>query len=313
MPTAHLDRRDFLLIGAAAALSAPSGARQGVISLVGYNDMAEMLSALNAAFTRRRPGVAVTTDLPGTRSGPDALASGRATLAPMGARLTPAQRALFFKRGQSEPEGFRVAHASLSPKALSGPNGLIVHRENPLRSIDLNFVARLFTDRRPHVWREAQVAGSLGGRDIVLVGLSPETPLALEFRDAVFPSMNFGPDYRGFGQSRDVIDFIAREPAALGFAALNRCDDRVRALGIRRKASSPPVYASAKTLRGGLYPLDRHLWLYARRDSRGRLDPLILAYLAFALSREGQAIVGAGSLGYLPLGERERRRELARL
>jgi len=313
LPTAHLDRRNFLLIGAAAALSAPSRALEGVISLVGYNDMAEMLSALNAAFTRHHPGVAFNTELPGTRSGPDALASGRSTLAPMGARFTPAQRALFFKATQREPEGFRVAHASLSPKALSGPNGLIAHRENPLRAIDLDFVARLFTDGKPHLWGEARVAGLWEDREIVLAGLSPGTPLALEFRDAAFPSVNFGSDYRGFGQSRDVIDFIAREPAALGFAALNRCDDRVRALGIRRNATSPTIYASKETLRAGLYPLDRHLWLYARRNSRGCLDPLARAYLAFVLSSEGQVIVGAGSLGYLALGERERRRELAKL
>ena len=308
-----LDRRNFLLTGTAAALSAPSRALKCVISLFGYNDIAEMLSALNAAFTKRHPGVRIITDLPGTRSGPDALASGRSTLAPMGARFTPAQRAAFVKATQSEPEGFRVAHASLSPKALSGPNALIVHRENPLRVIDLDFVARLFTHGGPHLWSEAQVAGALANRPIVLTGLSPETPLALEFRDAAFPSSNFRIDYRGFGQSRDVIDFIGRDPAAFGFAALNRCNEGVRALGIKRRASSSPVTASPKTLREGLYPLDRHLWLYARRDSCGRLDVLARSYLAFVLSSQGQAIVGGGSLGYLALGERERRRELAKL
>lgn len=311
--SAGLDRRRFLLIGAAAALGGSSAALEGLISLVGYNDMAEMLAALNAAFVKHHPQVRILADLPGTRSAPAALASGRSTLAPMGARFTPEQRAAFFAATGSEPVGFCIAHASLSPKALSGPNALFVHRENPLRAIALDLVARLFTKPGPHLWSEAHVAGSLRRREIVLAGLSNQTPLALEFRDAAFPSSNFDKGYRGFGQSRDVIDFIGTEPAALGFAALNRGSDAVHPLGIRRLAASPAIYPSPDTLRAGLYPFDRYLWLYARRDSHGRLNPLAHAYLAFVLSSEGQAIIGAGSLGYLALGENERRRELARL
>ncbi len=307
------DRRSFLLVGAAATLSAQARSPEGLISLVGYNDMAEMLSALNAAFTRLHPRVRVTADLPGTRFGPEALASGRSTLAPMGARFTPAQLAAYAATAGREPEGFRIAHASLKPKALSGPNALFVHRDNPLRTIDLTVTARLFTHSGQHFWNEVEGAGPFQRRPIVLAGLAPQTPLALEFRDAVFPAAAFAQDFREFGQSRDVVNFIGREPAAFGFAALNRATDQVRVLGIKRGSLSPPVYASADTLRSGAYPLDRHLWLYARIDGRGRLSLLANAYLEFALSKEGQAIIGAGSLGYLPLGEAERQQEVAKL
>ena len=309
----RLHRRSFLLLGTAAGLSAGAGRPQSLISLVGYNDMAEMLRALSAAFMKRHPGIRVTADLPGTRFGPAALADGRASLAPMGARFTPEQRAAFFSATGSEPAGFRVAHASLSSKALSGPNALFVNRSNSLKEIDLALAARLFTTPSPHRWSEVGLTGALAQQAIVLTGLSPATPLALEFREAAFPSRDFASGFVGFGQSRDVIAFIGREPAALGFAALNRGNDEVRALAIRRGPTSPAVFPDTDTLRAGSYALDRHLWIYARQSRDRRLEPLARAYLAFVLSREGQAIIGSGSLGYLPLGERERRAELARL
>lgn len=308
-----LDRRGFLLVGIAAGLSGASDGSTGLISLVGYNDMAEMLTALDKAFVRRHPRVKVMADLPGTRFGPEALASGKATLAPMGARFTPQQTAAYRAGTGAEPIGFRVAHASLSAKALSGPNAIFVHRSNPLRSIDLGLAARLFATSGPHSWAETAATGSLRRQQMHLAGLAPTTPLALEFREAVFPTSDFTDGYRAFGQSREVIAFIGEEPAAIGFAALNRATDRVRALAISRNARSEPVYPTSESLRAGLYPLDRHLWIYARRDPSGRVAILARTYLEFALSKDGQAIIGSGTLGYLPLGEKERRAELARL
>jgi len=309
----QLDRRRFILVAAAASTGASAAVRQAPIVLIGYNDMEEMLTALNAGFTNLNPGIAIEMRLPGTRFAPDALAAGQSTLAPMGASFTPEQRAKFLDLTGSEPVGFRIAHASLNAKALSGPNGIFVHRDNPLRDIDLDRVRLLFTQPGPHRWRDLGVSGPLYDRAILVTGLATQTPLALEFRESAFPKADFSNAYQGFGQSRDVIAFIESQPAALGFAALNRGTDQVHPLAIRRTALSPPINATPATLRSGLYPFDRHLWLYARKQSDDHISSLARAYLAFVLSKQGQAIIAAGSLGYLPLGEAERGAELMKL
>jgi phosphate transport system substrate-binding protein len=312
MMSPPVDRRSLILVAAAVSAGASAAMRPMRIVLIGYNDMEEMLTGLNAGFTKRNPGVAVEMRLPGTRFAPDALAAGQATLAPMGARFTPEQLAKFFGATGTQPMGFRIAHASLDPKALSGPNGIFVQRSNPLRAIDLDFVRVLFTRPGPYFWRQAGVRGPLRDQPILVTGLRRETPLALEFGEAAFPGRNFSDAYHGYSQSRDVIDFIGQQPGALGFAALNRATDRVQSMAIRRMAGAPPIEATPVTLQNGLYPLDRHLWLYARQQGHGQIALLARAYLAFVLSREGQAIIAAGSLGYLPLGEAERRTELAK-
>ena len=275
--------------------------------------MAGMIAGLNASFSALHPAVRLLVDLPATRAGPPALANGRASIAPMGAMFTPAQLASYRELRGSDPAGFRVAHASLNPKALSGPNAVFVHRDNPLAAIDSPALARLFTGQGPRQWGDLGVGGTMTQAAIQLAGLASQTPLALEFQHALFPGRSFAPDIASFHQSSDVIDFVASEPLALGFAALNRANDAVRALGLRRSPDSPAIFASEATLRSGAYLLDRHLWLYARREQAGHLEPLPRSYIAFALSRRGQAIIGSGPLGYLALGEKERERELARL
>jgi phosphate transport system substrate-binding protein len=311
---AQLSRRTLLAGLALSPLAAAHAVRlAGEIRILGYNDMAEMIAALDGAFAALHPGISFRTELEGTRFGPAALAEGRALIAPMGALFTPPQLAAYRAVAGRDPARFRIAHASLSPKALSGPNGVFVHRDNPLQAADLPALASLFTQPGPHLWAELGAGGALAGATIRIAGLSAETPLALEMQAAAFPGLSFADDVMGFHQSRDVIAFVAAEPRALGFAALNRASGPVRALGLRRRPGAPALFATEATLRAGAYPLDRHLWLYARQDARGRLDSRARAYIAFALSPRGQAIIGAGSLGYLPLGAGELERERARL
>lgn len=313
MAALRFGRRSVLAGLALAPVAVRAAGFAGEIALVGYNDMAEMVAALDAAFGALHPDVRFLTDLRGTRFGPAALAEGRATLAPMGALFTPAQLQAYRAAAGTEPAAFRIAHASMSPKALSGPNAIFVHRDNPLTSATLPSLADLFTRPGPHVWRSLGATGPIADQPVRVAGMAPATPLALEMQAAAFPGRAFAPDMKGFLQSRDVIAYVAANPLALGFAALNRAEGPVRALGLRRSEDARAVFASAETLRSGAYPLDRHLWLYARRGAAGRLDPLARAYILFALSERGQAIIGRGTLGYLLLGPEERRRELARL
>src|SRR4051812_29718142 len=186
----------------AGAVLAPFAARASgfgaEIAIVGYNDMAEMIAGLDAAFAALHPDARFRTELKGTRFGPAALAEGRATVAPMGALFTPAQLGAYRAVAGRDPLAFRIAHASLSPKALSGPNAVFVHRDNPLRDADLPALATVFTRPGPHEW--AELGGGYPGKAIRVAGLEPDTPLALEMQAAAFPGRSFARDVESFHQ-----------------------------------------------------------------------------------------------------------------
>lgn len=277
----------------------PPGARyvtaDGAIAVVGYNDMEEMLDTLGLRFSALHPGVRFALNLKGTRTAPPALASGESAFAPMGAEFSPAQLAEYRAVTGGDPLPFRIAHCSLDPAALSGPLGIIVHQDNPLAALTMAEVADIFSGRL-----------SLGLRPL---GLAPDTALGIFLRQRVLAGGDFGRDFRGFRQSREVVRAVAADPRAIGFAAAMRTMPGVKLLALAPAAGLPPVVLNEENLRAGCYPLDRFLLIYARQP----LDPLVREYLRFVLSREGQEVIARGSLGYLPLNDAELAVERAKL
>jgi phosphate transport system substrate-binding protein len=277
----------------------PAGAgyltTDGAVRVVGYNDMEEMLDTLSLRFSAMHPGVRFALNLKGTRTGPPALARGESAFAPMGAEFSPGELANYVATTGHEPLMFRIAHCSLDPAALSGPLAIIVHQDNPLTALTLAEVADIFSGRST--------------RGLNLCGLAPDTALGIFLRDRVLAGGEFAPGFTGSRQSRDVVQAVAADPRAIGFAAAMRAMPGVRVLALAPAPGGAPVALTEENLHAGRYPLDRFLLIYARQP----VDPLVREFLRFVLSPEGQGVIALGSLGYLPLNDSELAAERAKL
>lgn len=291
---------------------APYLSSEGRIRIVGYNDMEEMFRSLTALFSRYHPGFEFELVLKGTRTGPPALTDRSSLFAPMGAEMEDGALVAYRAVHRSDPLMIRVAHASLVPEARSSPTGIFVHTSNPLKRLSVVEARRIFASdsRRPITrWSDLGVRGPLASRAIRPIGLAETTAIGLFVRRHKFDNSPFVGAYRGMPQSRDVIEAVARDPAAIGFANLNHASPLVRALALSEVRGGNAYLGSARNLRAGHYPLDRHLLVYARREPNGRLDPIARAWLELILSCEGQRAIAAGRLGYIPLGRGELIRE----
>lgn len=267
----------------------------GLIAVVGYNDMEQMLDALGIRFTEMHPDIRFAYTLKGTRTAPPALARGESAFAPMGAEFSPKELAAYRAATGGEPRMFRIAHCSLDPSALSGPLAVIVHQDNPLTALTMTEVAEIFSGRATH--------------GLNLRGLASDTALGLFLRDRVLAGGDFAPGFTGSRQSRDVVRAVAADPQAIGFAAAMRAMPGVKILALAPAPGLPPVELTEDNLRAGRYPLDRFLLIY----TRARPEPFVREYLRFVLSREGQEVIARGSLGYLPLNAAELAAERAKL
>lgn len=270
----------------------------GSIAIVGYNDMAEMLGALTARFSACHPGLVFALELKGTRTAPPALAAGKTPLAPMGAEFSPGELAAYRTATGGDPLVVRLAHASLNPKALSGPLAIFVHRDNPLASLTLDELAAVFSD-----------AESAARPGLLPCGVNADAALGMFFRQRVLGTRTFSDSFVGFPQSADVVKHVGANPRAIGFAAAMRATPDVKILPLAPRAGEAPVALTADNLTAGRYPLDRHLLLAVRLP----LEPWVREFLRLSLSPEGQALVGAGSLGYLRLGATEAAAERAKI
>lgn len=214
----------------------------------------------------------------------------------MGAPMTPLQLADYEKIAHAPPLVFRIAHASLSAKALSGPLAIFVHRDNPLAALTLAEVAAIFS-------------GADSARGLRLCGVAADAALGIFFRERVLGEKPFSPDFAGFAQSAEVVNRVGNDARAIGFAAAMRVTPAVKMLALAERADEAPVALTNENLIAGRYPLDRHLLICLRSP----LEPWQREWLRFVLSRDGQEIVAAGTLGYLPLNARDAAEELAKL
>ena len=279
----------------------------GAIVVVGYNDMRDMLEALVPLFAAAHPYIRIGLDLPGTRFAPAALARGESAFAPMGAEFTPTQLAEYRATVGADPLEFRVAHASLDPRALSGPLAVFVHRDNPLASVTVDQLRRIYTGETSR-WGELGLGGAWAERAVHSYGVERGTPLALSFQRNAMEGAAFGEWMTGFPQSSDVVEKVASDPAAIGFAAAMRAIPGVRVVPIVPRGGAAVALTEANLMAGG-YPLDRFLLVYARAP----LSPVAREFLRLMLSREGQAAIAASPQRYLPLSAREAALERAKL
>jgi len=187
----------------------------GRIRIVGYNDMLEMLTAIDALFVRSHPGFAFDLVLQGTRTAPPALIDGASAFAPVGAPFPQADIARYRASIGNDPLVFRIAHASLNPKARSAPLGVFVNADNPLVALTMGQLAQVFAGGRgrDHIryWGEFGLTGAWGPREIHPVGLAPETALGAFFKARLFAAGDFDPDFVGFPQSSDVIKRVTED------------------------------------------------------------------------------------------------------
>jgi phosphate transport system substrate-binding protein len=279
---------------------APYVSADGTVTVVGYNDMRDMLEPLAARFTAAHPRIRFKLVLPGTRFAPAALAKGESAFAPMGAEFTPPQLAQYRALRGDDPIMFRVAHASLDPRALSGPLAVFVHRDNPLASLTLDQVARVFSGESRH-WGDVGLGGEWATRPIKTYGMASGTALSYAFKDAAMGGRTYGPQLAGLPQSAELAQKVSQDPSSIGFAAAMRATGATRVLPLAVRTGDAPVMPTEEDIVANRYPLDRFLLIYVPRP----ITPLAREFLRLMLSREGQEAVAATPQRYLPLSAQD--------
>lgn len=293
-----------------AAYLTPSGA----VTIVGYNDMREMLTSLDNLFARTHPGIHFALRLKGTRTAPAALASGDSLLAPMGAVFSPLELAAYRRVVGENPISFRIARDSLDARALSGPLAVIVAADNPVRQLTFAQLRHVFAaPRTVRRWGQLGLLGKWANRTVHAYGLASGTALGRFMRRHVLAGQPFARTFRGLRESASVVRQVGVDPLGIGFAAMNRADAAVRVVPLARRRGEPPSRGTRAAILAGRYPLERYLRIYLRIPPGGHLDPLARQYMALALSPRGQRAIAAGHLGYLPLSARAAAAERARL
>jgi hypothetical protein len=274
----------------------------GHLQIIGCTCMAGTTRALTDLYTAAHPEIVFDLRFGDNYSAMAALTFDRSVLAPLGTEFTRIGLGDNLKIAPA-PIAVRIAHATRSPGPGTPALGIIVSAANPLTTLSLDQLTRIFTvgSSAPDIalWSQAGVTGPLTSRDIHPLGPLPsdelpsDDPQAGEFLSTLnFNGLPFNHTYQPLAHYTDILDRVRADPAAIAIIALNQPLDAPNS-GVKLLPVKPTSTAAV--------PLDRFVYLYLRNNRTTGPDALTLSLARLALSDAGQQAIAHAAEGYLPL------------
>jgi phosphate transport system substrate-binding protein len=245
----------LLLSGFVGCGSSDPGPRRIVVA--GSRDLAPLMEDVGRRFEQTHPDVRIDVD-PADERGAADTRTGLADVGMLGRALRPDETGL---------HSVVVARDGIA---------FLIHRENPVKSLDERQLLGLFTGTYTS-WRE------VGGTDrpVTLVGLADGRPLRQAFLDRFGLAASRVKTDPAVLSGEQAIAAVAAHADAVGYACLGKAELASAKLPVRLLPWNG-VPATLAEVRSGRYPLTRPLLLLTRERPEG----VIAEFIAFARSEE---------------------------
>jgi len=262
----------------------------GEITSIGESTTTNLVARVAAEFRRMYPDVTLQVTASPISIGPAALLEGRADIVPMSRPLTPEEVRSFAKKYGYQPTEIKVAADALA---------IYVEKRNPVPGLTLGQLDGIFS-RTQHRggssienWGKLGLAGEWTDRKITLYGYGPDDGANQIFQQQVLDGGAFRLSLRVEGGGSSIVQGVAADPGAIGFASVFFACKRVRVVPLAG-ADGRFYVPTEENVRSHRYPLIRFLYIYVNKPPRQPLGGTAAEFLLFLLSREGQQIVADG-------------------
>jgi len=295
LPVAEADANGTRILSDALPSYELVAGLSGKITSIGESTTTNLVARVAAAFRRMYPDVTLQVTASPISVGPAALLEGRADLVPMSRPLAPEEVQSFTKKYGYPPTEIKVAADALA---------IYVEKGNPVPGLTLGQLDGIFSRTQSRggssieTWGQAGLTAEWADRRITLYGYGPDDGAHQIFQQQVLDGGAFRLSLRVEGGGSSIVQGVASDPGAIGFASVFFACKRVRVVQIAG-ADGRSYAPTEENVRSHKYPLSRFLYIYVNKPPRQPLGGPASEFLLFLLSREGQQIVADG--GNIPL------------
>ncbi|MFI4968846.1 MAG: PstS family phosphate ABC transporter substrate-binding protein [Lysobacterales bacterium] len=293
-----------------SALAAQTGL-SGSLTSVGSDTASALVTRWASAFQAQHPGARIQVQAPGSASAPIALIEGAADLGSMSRPMNAGEQSRFAARYGYPPTEVVVARDAIV---------VFVHPDNPLTRITLADLDAIYSATRRcgraraiRRWSDLEPAANaaIGATPLLATGRNASSGTHELFRESALCGGEYRPDVIAWPGNGAVVATVAANRGAIGYAGIGYVNGLVKPLALARSGTEVAIAPDLANVTQGRYPLSRALYVYVNRRPGRALAALPDAFLAYALSDAGQALVARE--GFVPLGVEERRAQLAAL
>ncbi len=201
------------------------------------------------------------------------------------ASTTPADAIAGVRNGQLDAAILHSAPPSKDGVWVSGlahdPIAIIVHPTNPISDVTLAQLSDLFQGRT-FDWSPFGGSG-----EVIPVSRETEAYSRQIFEERVMQTRAVTRNALLKASAKDMLDFVANTPGAIGYIPLSYLDDRVKALAVEGTAPSPESAANGK------YVISSPLYVIAKSEPQGDLRE----FMVWLLGDSGQTLLSQLGLG----------------
>jgi phosphate transport system substrate-binding protein len=250
------------------------------VQIVGSETMRPLIAACAEAFMATRPQADIIVRGGGTGDGMAAILHGIGDVA-MASRQVDSNEKEF-----ARSKGIELAASVIALDAIA----LIVHRDNPVRSLTLPQIKAIFSG-------EVKDWSTLGGPSmgINLAHRAVGSGTAGLFEEKI-SLRNRPPSGKVFATNEEVVAEVASDVRAIGYTglgALRLAKDKVISIGIVAEGDEAAIRPDEASIRSGTYPLTRQLSLVASRP----MPTMMIEFIEFCSGTYGRTLVERS--GYL--------------
>ncbi|MDE2220153.1 MAG: substrate-binding domain-containing protein [Gammaproteobacteria bacterium] len=319
-------RLPFAWIAALLVATAAEADVAGVVRCAGGDTMLPLVRTWAQGFSGLHPGASVEarSDVRLSADGFAALLAGEADVATFVREPFPAEFAAFRGQHGYELSLLRVARGSFATRGGTHALAVFVNADNPLQQLTLTQLDALLSaaPRRgagPTLrhWGELGLRGRWRDRPIHVYGMlhvrnTGNPPGIVNFlQQRVLLGAPFRADLEeqrdapGESALQAIVRHVASDQLGIGYSGFAFARAGVKSLALAETAAGPFVAGSVEAVAAGTYPLSRDLYLGFDRRPGQPLQPLLRAFLRYALSPAGQQAIRNTPAHFLPLSPRE--------
>jgi phosphate transport system substrate-binding protein len=288
-----------------------------------------------AAFRKFHPGVTFEYRMKTTLSAVPSLVFGVSDLG-IGREMTFSEQEFFERYKDRAPIALEIMTGSFDVPGWSPGYGVVVHKSNPLTKITMEQLDFIFgaeraggwegTSWRPErkrgpeknirTWGQLGLTGEWADQPINVYGLNLRYHQAAEISDMILGGSDKWNErlkiYANYVSDKGTLERGMNEDLAndsYGISVMaapttnlsgGKAEPGLKMLDVADTAAGPYVKYTLDTVQDRSYPMFDEMWAFLDREPGKPMNPLVLEYLRFVLSREGQAEVMRDAK-YLPL------------
>ena len=243
--------------------------------------MGDLMQNWASEFTKLNPDVKVEIDSKGSGTAPRALLEGASQIGPMSRPMRSEEYEPLEKKYGYHPTSFPVA--------------VDVNKDNPIQCLTLEQLDNIFSKAYLHpggtnikTWGDAGLSGDWADAPIRLFGRNSASGTHDTFVDSVLRHGEFRDELKEQPGSAEVVKMVANDKYAIGYSGIGYLTSGVRAVPLAVRSGDKCYDTSPESTYSGNYPLGRYLYLYVNKPPTKPVDPALLEFLKYIVSRDGQ-------------------------